>query len=249
MSEEDTLIASGVTHGFAGVNVLDGIDLRVPKGGVLAILGPSGVGKTTLLHIMGGLVEPDAGRIERPFARPAFVFQDPLLLPWRTARGNVIFGLAGQRLTRAERLSRARSMLVKVGLGQEDAGLYPHQLSGGMKKRVALARALAIEPDLLLLDEAFSALDVGLSREMQQLVRLDAQERGVTVVLVTHDLSEAVRLADRAVVLAGRPGRIVARLSIDRPARLRDDAFVDAEIRRIAALEAIRDAFRPMLSG
>ncbi|WP_051228441.1 ABC transporter ATP-binding protein [Pleomorphomonas oryzae] len=249
MSGDGALIASGVMHGFAGIKVLDGVDLGIPRGGILAILGPSGSGKTTLLHILGGLLTPDAGRIERPFERPAFVFQDPLLLPWRTARGNVAFGLAGQRLSRAERLSRVRSMLIKVGLGHDDAGLYPHQLSGGMKKRVALARALAVEPDFLLLDEAFSALDVGLSREMQQLVRLDAQERGVTVALVTHDLSEAVRLADRAVVLAGRPGRIVARLSIDRPARLRDDAFVDAEIRRITALDMIRDAFRPMLSG
>lgn len=249
MNEEGALVAEGITHGFSGTSVLDGVDLRLPRGGVLAILGPSGAGKTTLLHILGGVLDPDAGRVERPFERSAFVFQDPLLLPWRTARGNVAFGLAGQRLSRAERLTRARSMLVKVGLGQDDAGLYPHQLSGGMKRRVSLARALAVEPDLLLLDEAFSALDVGLSREMQQLVRLDAQERGVTVVLVTHDLSEAVRLADRAVVLAGRPGRIVARLSIDRPARLRDDAFVEAEIRRIAALETIRDAFRPMLSG
>ena len=249
MNGEGALVASGVTHGFAGTNVLEGIDLRVSSGSILAILGPSGVGKTTLLHILGGLVAPDVGRVEQPFLRPAFVFQDPLLLPWRTARGNVAFGLAGQRLSRAERLSRARSMLVKVGLGYEDAGLYPHQLSGGMKKRVALARALAALPDVLLLDEAFSALDVGLSREMQQLVRLDAQERGVTVVLVTHDLSEAVRLADRAIVLAGRPGRIVARLSIDRPARLRDDAFVETEIRCIAALEAIRDAFRPTLSS
>lgn len=249
MSEEGGLVASGITHGFAGTKVLDGVDLRLPRGGVLAILGPSGAGKTTLLHILGGVLAPGAGHVERPFERPAFVFQDPLLLPWRTARGNVAFGLAGLRLSRGERLARARSMLVKVGLGQDDAGLYPHQLSGGMKRRVALARALAIEPDFLLLDEAFSALDLGLAREMQQLVRLDAQERGVTVVLVTHDLSEAVRLADRAVVLAGRPGRIVARLSIDRPARLRDDAFVEAEIRRIAALETIRDAFRPMLSG
>lgn len=249
MSDEGALIASGVTHGFAGIQVLDDVDLGIPPGGVLAILGPSGSGKTTLLHILGGLLTPDAGHIERPFERPAFVFQDPLLLPWRTARGNVAFGLAGQRLSRAECLSRVRSMLIKVGLSYDDAGLYPHQLSGGMKKRVALARALAVEPDFLLLDEAFSALDVGLSREMQQLVRLDVQERGVTVVLVTHDLSEAVRLADRVVVLAGRPGRIAARLSIDRPARLRDDAFVDAEIRRIAALEMIRDAFRPMLSG
>lgn len=249
MNEEGTLVASGVTHGFAGTKVLDGIDLRISRGSVVAILGPSGSGKTTLLHILGGLLPPAAGRVDRPFERPAFVFQEPLLLPWRTARGNVAFGLAGLRLARSERLSRARTMLVKVGLGQDDAVRYPHQLSGGMKKRVALARALAIEPDLLLLDEAFSELDVGLSREMQQLVRLDAQERGVTVVLVTHDLSEAVRLADRVIVLAGRPGRIVTRLSIDRPARLRDDAFVEAEIRRIAALEAIRDAFRPTLSG
>jgi NitT/TauT family transport system ATP-binding protein len=245
----DALVASGLTHGFAGAKVLDGVNLRVPRGAVLAILGPSGVGKTTLLNILGGLFLPDAGRVDRPFERPAFVFQDPLLLPWRTARGNVAFGLAGKRFSHAERHARARSMLVKVGLGQSEAGRYPHQLSGGMKKRVALARALAVEPDLLLLDEAFSALDVGLSREMQRLVRLDAQERGVTVVLVTHDLSEAVRLADEAVVLSGRPGRIVARLSIDRPARLRDDAFVEAEIRRIAALEVIRDAFRPTLSG
>lgn len=249
MSETSALFASGVAHGFASTTVLDGIELRLPRGGVLAILGPSGSGKTTLLHILGGVLEPDTGRIERSFERPAFVFQDPLLLPWRTARGNVAFGLTGQRFSRAERLARARSMLLKVGLGQDEAGLYPHQLSGGMKKRVALARALAIEPDILLLDEAFSALDVGLAREMQQLVRLDAQERNVTVVLVTHDLSEAVRLADRIVVLAGRPGRIVARLSIDRPARLRDDAFVESEIRRIATLETIRDAFRPTLSA
>lgn len=249
MSETSALFASGVAHGFASTKVLDGIELRLPRGGVLAILGPSGSGKTTLLHILGGVLEPETGRVERPFERPAFVFQDPLLLPWRTARGNVAFGLAGQRFSRSERLARARSMLLKVGLGQDEAGLYPHQLSGGMKKRVALARALATTPDLLLLDEAFSALDVGLAREMQQLVRLDAQERNVTVVLVTHDLSEAVRLADRIVVLAGRPGRIVARLSIDRPARLRDDAFVESEIRRIAALETIRDAFRPTLSA
>ncbi|WP_370676632.1 ABC transporter ATP-binding protein [Pleomorphomonas sp. PLEO] len=249
MSEAGALVASGVSHGFAGTKVLDRIDLQVPRGGVLAILGPSGGGKTTLLHILGGLLNPDSGRLDLPFGRPAFVFQDPLLLPWRTARGNVAFGLAGLRLTRAERLSQARTMLVKVGLGQGAADLYPHQLSGGMKKRVALARALAVKPDVLLLDEAFSALDVGLSREMQQLVRLDAQERGVTVVLVTHDLSEAVRIADRVVVLAGRPGRIVARLSIDRPARLRDDAYVEAEIRRIAALEAVLDAFRTTLSG
>jgi len=241
---EDALVALGLSHGFAGTAVLKGIDLAVARGSVTAIVGPSGVGKTTLLHLLGGLLKPEAGELEMGCARPAFVFQDPLLLPWRTALGNVAFGLTGRPMSRRERLVRARSMLVRVGLGQEEAGRYPHQLSGGMKKRVALARALAVEPDLLLLDEAFAALDSGLSRQMQQLVRLEVQERGVTAFLVTHDLSEAVRLADLVVVLAGRPGRIIAREAISRPARLRDDAFVEAEMRRLSALPSFSAAFR-----
>jgi len=242
---EDALVALGLTHGFGGTAVLEGIDLAVPRGSVAAIIGPSGVGKTTLLHLLGGLMQPEAGELEMSCARPAFVFQDPLLLPWRTALGNVVFGLSGRSMSRRERLVRARSMLVRVGFGQEEAGRYPHQLSGGMKKRVALARALAVEPDMLLLDEAFAALDSGLSRQMQQLVQLEVQERGVTVFLVTHDLSEAVRLADVVIVLAGRPGRIMARETIDRPARLRDDAFVETEMRRLTALPAFSAAFRP----
>ncbi len=227
--------AEGVCLSYGDEAVLGGVDLSVGSGQVLAILGPSGVGKTTLLSLLAGLVRPDAGRIVSSFERPAVVFQDPLLLPWRTARGNVAFGLAGLRLPRAERLQRADAMLARVGLADE-ADKYPHQLSGGMRKRVALARALAVEPDLLLIDEAFAALDEGLKRQMQQLVRSVVEARGTGVVMVTHDLTEAVRLADEIIVVSGRPGRITGRATIDRPASLRDEGFVAAEIRRLSAL-------------
>lgn len=227
--------AEGVCLSYGEEAVLGGVALSIASGRVLVILGPSGTGKTTLLSVLGGLVRPDAGRIVSTFQRSALVFQDPLLLPWRTARGNVAFGLAGLSMTRAERLQRADAMLELVGLGGE-TDKYPHQLSGGMRKRVALARALAVEPDLLLIDEAFAALDEGLKRRMQQLVRGLVEARGMAVISVTHDLGEAVHLADAVVVLAGRPGRVVARAGIDRPASQRDEAFVAAEVRRFSTL-------------
>lgn len=215
--------------------VLGDVSLAVASGRVLALLGPSGVGKTTLLSVLAGLIRPASGRFVSSFERPAMVFQDPLLLPWRTARGNVAFGLAGRSMSRAERFDRADAMLDRVGLG-EAAHKYPHQLSGGMRKRVALARALAVEPDLLLLDEAFSALDERLKRRMQRLVCSVVEANAVAVVLVTHDIAEAVRLADDVVVLAERPGRVVAQATIDRPAPERDEGFVAAEIRRLSTL-------------
>jgi NitT/TauT family transport system ATP-binding protein len=227
--------AEGVCLSYGDETVLGGVDLTVAGGQVLAILGPSGVGKTTLLSVLAGLTRPNAGGIVSTFQRSAVVFQDPLLLPWRTARGNVAFGLAGLSLSREERLQSADAMLERVGLAGE-ADKYPHQLSGGMRKRVALARALAVEPDLLLIDEAFAALDEGLKRQMQQLVRSVVETRGTAVVAVTHDLSEAIRLADEIFVVSGRPGRITGRAPIERAAPLRDEGFVAAEIRRLSAL-------------
>lgn len=240
--------AESVCLSYGDEAVLGGVGLTVAVGQVLAILGPSGVGKTTLLSLLAGLVRPDAGRIISSFERPAVVFQDPLLLPWRTARGNVAFALAGLPLSRAERLQRAEAMLARVELADE-ADKYPHQLSGGMRKRVALARALAVEPDLLLMDEAFSALDEGLKRQMQQLVRSDVDTRSTAVVTVTHDLTEAVRLADEIVVVSGRPGKITGRAVIDRPASQRDEGFVAAEIRRLSALPGFAVLFGIFSAG
>lgn len=240
--------AEGVCLSYGDETVLGGVDLTVAGGQVLAILGPSGVGKTTLLSLLAGLIQPNAGRIVSSFERPAVVFQDPLLLPWRTARGNVAFGLAGLPLSRAERLQRAEAMLARVGLAGE-ADKYPHQLSGGMRKRVALARALAVEPDLLIIDEAFAALDEGLKRQMQQLVRSDVDTLRTAVVTVTHDFTEAVRLADEIVVLSGRPGKITGRAVIDRPASQRDEGVVAAEIRRLSALPGFAVLFGIFSAG
>ncbi|GJD52888.1 Aliphatic sulfonates import ATP-binding protein SsuB [Methylobacterium crusticola] len=207
-------LALAFSRDGARTQVLAGLDLDVAPGEFLAVVGASGVGKSTLLRVIAGLVRPDAGRVTvSPPAlgrrAVALVFQDARLLPWRRIADNVAFGLEKLRIPRPERRRRALEALARVGLA-DLAGRWPFQLSGGQRQRVALARALAVEPHVLLMDEPFSALDA-LTRESLQdeLARLCGAS-GQTVVFVTHDIGEAVYLADRVVVVAGAPGRIVA---------------------------------------
>jgi NitT/TauT family transport system ATP-binding protein len=203
--------------------VLDGVRLDIARGEFVSLLGPSGCGKTTLLRIAGGLQPPTAGEIfldgERrvgPSPDRGMVFQHFNLFPWRTALGNAAYGLEMQGVPKPERLLRAREYLRLLGL-EAFADHYPAEISGGMKQRVGIARALAIEPKILLMDEPFGALDA-LTREYLQveLMRL-CESRGLTVLFVTHSIDEAIMLSDRIVVMGAYPTRIIRELTVELP--------------------------------
>jgi len=196
------------------LRVLRHVSFDVHEGEIVSLIGESGCGKTTLLRIVQGLVRRDAGEIRVDGKSVAsagrdrgFVFQQANLLPWRSARANIEFGLELQGVARRKRSERAQALLQLVGLGSAGEQ-FPHQLSGGMQQRVNLARALAIDPAILLMDEPFSALDAQ-TREVLQLELLRVQaETGKTILFVTHDLDEAIYLSNRVVVMGARPGRI-----------------------------------------
>ena len=201
------------------VVALDRISLRVAAGEFLCVVGPSGSGKSTLLRVVAGLLRQTSGDVRIEAARPgapltAMVFQEHALLPWRTVLANVVFGLENRGVSRAEREARARDMLALVGLSRF-AWHYPHQLSGGMKQRVGIARALANDPEVLLMDEPFAALDAQTRTIMQEeLLRIWAS-LGTTVIYVTHSLEEALLLGDRVVLMTARPGRVSQVFPVD----------------------------------
>lgn len=191
----------------------------------LAVVGPSGCGKSTILNMVAGLDKPSAGEIRiddaqvvGPSARVGFMLQKDLLLPWRTIGRNVEFGLEARGVPAAARRERARAELERCRIG-DFAGHYPYQLSGGMRQRAALARTLAVRPDIILLDEPFSALDAQTKMVLQQSFTETIAANDVTTVLITHDLSEAVLMADRILVMSERPGRIVEEIVLDLPDR------------------------------
>ena len=221
------LEAAGLCHTFLGaqgeLKALGGIDIAVSKGEFAAIVGPPGCGKSTLLRILGGLVVPTHGTVKleghpllSPQRKVSYVFQSLSLLPWRTVLRNVSLPLEVAGAPSNQCAARAREMLSLVGL-DEFEGAFPRELSGGMAQRVAIARALAADPEVLLLDEPFGALDA-LSREQMNLELMRIwQARQVTAVMVTHDLEEAVFVADRVLVMSPRPGQIRAEVLVDLP--------------------------------
>ncbi len=206
-----------------GTVALGGMELEVRRGEFLSLLGPSGCGKSTVLRLIAGLGEPSAGTMQRGAVRLGFVFQEPTLMPWRTVSGNVRLPLQVAGLSRREAEPRVAEALGRVGLAGF-ARAYPRQLSGGMKMRVSIARALATRPELLLMDEPFGALDeITRAQLNDDLLRLWRAE-GLTVVFVTHSVYESVFLSTRIVVMAPRPGRVVADLPVQ-PPEDRDETY------------------------
>ena len=239
-----------VGGGGPPVVVLGPVDLSIRLGELVTVVGPSGCGKSTLLHIMAGLVEPTGGRVTfrgQPLAGPGpdlgVVFQRYTSVPWMTVLENVALGLKWRGDGLGERRERAAGLIDAVGL-RDFRGAYPHTLSGGMQQRLAIARSLAAEPTVLFMDEPFGALDAQTRAHLQvELLRIRSVT-GTTIVFVTHDIDEAVFLADRVVVLTPRPGRLYAELPIDLPRARTLDLIGDPEFRKHRALvaDALEDA-------
>jgi NitT/TauT family transport system ATP-binding protein len=232
------LVIRGITHAYGDLIALEDIDLIAEAGEVTVLVGPSGCGKSTLLGIIGGLLAPTAGSVScegdiAPDCLNAltYVFQDFALLPWRSVAGNVALVLE-DRLPRAEREARVREVLALTGLG-DFAAAWPRQLSGGMRQRVGIARALAVRPACLLLDEPLSALDAQTRDLLLDEFAALIERSGTTSVYVTHNLGEAVRLGHQIVVLSRRPGRVRAIHRIDRPVAGR--AMTDPDLQAMEA--------------
>jgi NitT/TauT family transport system ATP-binding protein len=211
----------GVTKDFGDFTALDGIDLDVAAGEFVVLVGPSGCGKSTLLDLLAGLTTPTSGQlllhgkpIDGPGLDRGIVFQQYALLPWRTALGNVEFGLEATGVPRRQRVERAREFLDLVGLtGFEQR--HPHELSGGMRQRVAIARSLAYDPEVLLMDEPFAALDAQTRESLQDELLRIWERTGKTIVFITHSIDEAVYLGQTVAVLTSRPGRVKRTVRID----------------------------------
>jgi NitT/TauT family transport system ATP-binding protein len=227
---EPRLKIEGVSCAFDSGNVIENINLDIQRGEFVSIVGPSGSGKSTLFNIVSGLIKPTGGRVlldgqdvtgER--GHVGYMLQKDLLLPWRTVVGNIVLGAAlRRRVTREDRV-RAAELATHYGLG-EFLNHYPRALSGGMRQRVAFMRTLALQSDLLLLDEPFGALDAQTRLEMQMWLLAVCQDLNATILFITHDVDEAIFLSDRVVVFTGRPGSIAADLAIEtrRPRGLDD---------------------------
>ncbi len=249
----DAIELHGVKRSFSigghELVALDDLSLRVPEGTLVCVVGPNGSGKSTLLRIAAGLIPADAGTVVvngapviGPDPQVGLVFQEPRLLPWRTVLDNVTLPLMLAGWEEERRVERGSQLIEQLGLeGFERA--FPAQLSGGLAQRAGIARALALEPDVLLMDEPFSALDALTRDRLDEWLLTLWQRTQSTILLVTHSISEAVFLADRVVVLSSRPGRIVADIDVDipRPRSIRDAdaaAFSQAAMRVREALEA-----------
>jgi NitT/TauT family transport system ATP-binding protein len=217
MIEAELIQVEQVVKRFPGdeAPVLDRVSIRVARGELVALIGPSGCGKSTVLNMIAGLIKPTGGQIilADPEMRISYIFQRPRLLPWRNVERNVAFSLEQTRVSGEARKKRVAAAIRRVNLeGHEKK--YPHQLSGGMQQRVAVARGLAIEPGILLLDEPFGALDALTRSYMQEELLGIVRGSGTTALLVTHDIDEALLLADRVLVMSSRPGKIKHELQV-----------------------------------
>jgi len=218
-----------ISHSFTKNRpILKDINFTLQRGEIKALLGESGCGKTTILHICADLLQPKSGVVTNSFKNSSFVFQEPRLLPWFNVIENIALVLKEKGLSKEKINQKAQKIALRLGLKEEDFAKYPKDLSGGMKQRVSFARALVTQPSLLLLDEPFSALDIGLKKELYEILLNEVKQKKLSILFITHDLIEAVTLSDEVLMIkkAKDGSQITNRYSFNLAYNKRDDAFI-----------------------
>ena len=222
----ERLEVKGLNHSFGFTKILHDINFTLNKGEVLSIVGPSGGGKTTLMHLCADLLDVEEGSVTNTFSSSAFAFQEARLLPWKNVIDNISLALLAKGEKKSEAIKKSQAIALKFGLDADDFDKFPKDLSGGMKQRVSFARALVTKPSLLFLDEPFSALDIGLKKELQSVLIDMISKKELSVLFITHDLMEAIRLSDEMLLLKADPGHIVKKFRFDIVQNQRDDKYV-----------------------
>ena len=239
----ERLEVAKLNHRFGFTEILKNINFTLQKGEVLSIVGPSGGGKTTLLHLCAGLLDVQEGSVTNTFTSSAFAFQEARLLPWKSVIDNIALALLAKGEKKSDAIQKSQEIALRFGLEEDDFDKFPKDLSGGMKQRVSFARALVVKPALLFLDEPFSALDIGLKKELQSVLIDMISKKEISVLFITHDLMEAIRLSDEMLLLKADPGHIVKKFKFDLIQNERDDRYVYGKSAEILQDEEIITTF------
>ncbi|MBV6493305.1 MAG: Aliphatic sulfonates import ATP-binding protein SsuB [Turneriella sp.] len=242
MEPKHKLVVNGVSQRFGRQEILEDISFTLETGKSVVLLGPSGSGKTTLFRICANLLEAEKGKVERYYKNLGYMFQTPRLLPWETAYANLRIVLKSRGISSKESRDKIIAMGKSLGLTEDDLEKYPYQLSGGMQSRVAMGRALIIEPDVLFLDEPFTGLDIGLKRELMQALKNELKKK-TSIFMITHELSDAVELADQIILLGKKPGRILEKINIPLAVEKRTPLDINEHLQTLVVNPKISEAF------